>query len=142
MPRRWSAPLALGGLLALAASDAAAVTYGGEDCTDNASNTSCHHPNVVSLSGFRDASGTLVSSIRCSGSLLEAEADRITILTAGHCVAAYLDGLQSGALVDVGVSFDALIVRDLPQIGPTVWSCRSSMARRDSMRSTCNSTMA
>lgn len=124
MSRRWFAPLALGGLLVLAASDAAAVTYGRQDCTDNATNTGCDHPNVVSLSGFRNASETLVSSIRCSGSLLEAEAeaDRITILTAGHCVAAYLDGLQSGALADVGVSFDALIVRDLPQIGATVWS--------------------
>ena len=47
------------------------------------------------------------------------DSDWLVILTAGHCVAAYLDGLQSGALADVGVSFDALIER--PVQAQSVW---------------------
>ena len=65
----------------------------------------------MSLSGFRPDGAGLLSSVRCSGSLLRKEEDWLVILTAGHCVAAYLDGLQSGALRQVGVSFDAKIKR-------------------------------
>jgi Trypsin len=106
-------------ILALLGDQAAAITYGRPDCTDNAANTGCEHPNTVSLSGFRPEGSGLVSSVRCSGSLLQDEADWLVVLTAGHCVAAYLDGLQSGALAEVGVSFDALIRR--PDPARSVW---------------------
>jgi hypothetical protein len=102
---------------------AVAITYGQSDCADN---TGCLHPNTVSLSGFREPGAgeqaTLISSIRCSGSLLSVDESRFVILTAGHCASAYLAGLQDGSLVDVGVSFDPAITRDLPTISPTVWS--------------------
>jgi hypothetical protein len=105
---------------------AQAITYGQPDCQDNATNTNCLHPNTVSLSGFRAPNAgeqaSLVSSIRCSGSLLSVDEFRFVILTAGHCASAYLSGLQGGSLVDLGVSFDAEIVRDLAAISPTVWS--------------------
>lgn len=118
--------LAFAGLAIVEAPGAGAVTYGEPDCTNNATNTGCLHPNTVSLSGFRPPrlgeNAEAISSVRCSGSLLEKSADRFVILTAGHCASAYLSGLQDGALIDVGVSFDALINRDLPSISPTVWS--------------------
>ena len=98
-------------VLVLIGGPAGAITYGQLDCKDNATNTGCAHPSTVSLSGFRLKGGRLVSSVRCSGSLLSKEEDWLVVLTAGHCVAAYLDGLQSGALTAVGVSFDAQIRR-------------------------------
>lgn len=117
------------GTALLAAPGADAITYGQQDCTDFSDSTTCHHPNTVSLSGFRaptadEDTESLISSVRCSGSLLSNSADRFVILTAGHCASAYLAGLQDGSLADVGVgvSFDAKIVKDLPQISPTVWS--------------------
>ena len=106
-------------VLALIGGQAGAITYGRLDCTDNATNTGCDHPNTVSLSGFRPQGTGLISSIRCSGSLLRDEGDWLVILTAGHCASAYLDGLQSGAIADVGVSFDALIER--PVAAQPVW---------------------
>ena len=119
-----------GGLGVLALSlmpySATAITFGEPDCLDNTSNTGCMHPNVVSLSGFRapregeEVDG--VASGRCSGSLLRIEDDFIVILTAGHCAAFYQASLQSGALIDVGVSFDALIERDIPDISASSWS--------------------
>ena len=125
-------PVLLGALLAvaalgLAAHEAKAITFGEPDCDDNATNSNCRHPNTVSVSGFR-ASGPNeppvdgVSSVRCSGSLLSKNADRFVILTAGHCASAYIAGLQSGGLIDVGVSFDALIERDVPQISAFSWT--------------------
>ena len=105
--------------LALLAGQAKAITYGTPDCANNATNTGCAHPNTVNLSGFRPDGNGLLSSIRCTGSLLRNEADWLIILTAGHCVAAYLDGLQSGALAEVGVSFDAQIRR--PDPARAVW---------------------
>ena len=121
------AALALVGTAILATPEATAITYGEPDCTDIATNTGCRHPNTVSLSGFREPTASedtesLISFLRCSGTLLSKDADRFVILTAGHCASAYLSGLQDGSLSNVGVSFDALIVRDLPQISPTVWS--------------------
>ena len=101
-------------VLALFGGPAGAITYGTPDCDDNAANAGCDHPNTVSLSGFRPDGAGLLSSVRCSGSLLRKEEDWLVILTAGHCVAAYLDGLQSGALRQVGVSFDAKIKRPDP----------------------------
>lgn len=119
--------LALMGMASIAIPEAKAVTYGEEDCVDNSTNTGCLHPNTVSLSGFRlvPLSGdpdALVSAIRCSGSLLSKDDEMLVILTAGHCASSYLSGLQNGSLVEVGVSFDAEIVRDRPDISPTVWS--------------------
>src|SRR5829696_1721983 len=111
--------LAAATVLALIGGQAEAITYGRPDCTDNATNTGCDHPNTVSLSGFRPQGAGLISSIRCSGSLLRATADWLVVLTAGHCVAAYLDGLRSRALADVGVSFDAQIQR--PDPAQSVW---------------------
>jgi len=124
--RSVSLVLALLGLGSLAAPAAKAITYGKPDCVDNATNTGCLHPNTVSLSGFRPPrageAAEAVSSVRCSGSLLSKDDDRFVILTAAHCASAYLSGLQDGTLIDVGVSFDAEIERDLPLISPTVWS--------------------
>jgi len=87
-----------------------AITYGVPD--DGA------HPNVVSIAGFRettDANGglILISSGRCSGSLIRIEDDMLVFLTAGHCPQFWLEGLQDGSLVDVGVSFDEVIDKDL-----------------------------
>ena len=110
------AALAFAGTAILAAPEANAITYGEPDCADLSQNIDCQHPNTVSLSGFREpASGegtdSLVSFLRCSGSLLTKNPDRFVILTAGHCASAYLSGLQDGSLVDVGVSFDATRMR-------------------------------
>ena len=98
-------------VLAFIGDSASAITYGRLDCADNASNKDCDHPNTVSLSGFRPDGDGLISSVRCSGSMLRVKDDWLVILTAGHCAASYLDGLQSAALADVGVSFDAQIQR-------------------------------
>ena len=115
------------GAAILGSTEARAITYGEPDCADLAQNTGCHHTNTVSLSGFRapaagEETDSYVSFLRCSGSLLSKDDDRFVILTAGHCASAYLAGLQDGSLVDVGVSFDAKIERDLQQISPTAWS--------------------
>ncbi len=122
------AALALTGIAILATPEAAAITYGEPDCFGDLI-PPCVHPNTVSLSGFREPTeaeeeltDSLISFIRCSGSLLSADEDRFVILTAGHCASAYLSGLQDESLVDVGVSFDPEIFKDLPQISPTVWS--------------------
>ena len=130
-----AARLGLAGLVivavaALAVPSSKAITYGDPDCTDFQDADTCQHPNTVSLSGFREPTeaeqeftDSLVSFTRCSGSLLSKNDDRFVILTAGHCASAYLAGLADGSLVDVGVSFDAKIERDLPpELSPTVWS--------------------
>jgi hypothetical protein len=87
-----------------------AITYGVPD--EGA------HPNVVSIAGFREATDAngdpiLISSGRCSGSLIRIEDDMLVFLTAGHCPQFWLEGLQDGSLVDVGVSFDEVIDKDL-----------------------------
>jgi len=116
----------LGAGLATAPLPARAITFGQPDCLDNAANVGCLHPNTVSLSGFRPPrEGELVDGVafgRCSGSLLAKDEERVIILTAGHCVSFYLAGLADGTLIDVGVSFDALIERDIPEISATAWS--------------------
>ena len=56
MLRAVTSPL-LAGVLIAWASAADAITYGQRDCTDNATNTGCDHPNTVSLSGFRLSQG-------------------------------------------------------------------------------------
>jgi hypothetical protein len=104
-------------LASLATPAAKAISYGAPDCI---SSGACKYPNTVSLSGFRSpraGEGTEpVSFLRCSGSLLDyVPGDRFVILTAGHCASAYLSGLQDGSLVDVGVSFDPVITRDVSQ---------------------------
>jgi Trypsin len=109
-------------LAGVAAPEAAAVTYGHPDCDEG----ECKYPNTVSLSGFRapgeGEGASLVSFLRCSGSLLDKSSkDRFVILTAGHCASAYLAGLQDGTLKDVGVSFDPKIVRDVDEEG-ALWS--------------------
>ena len=113
---------ALLALASLTVPEAEAVTYGREDCVDNSTNLQCEHPNTVSLSGFRLPSPSepvdAVSSLRCSGTLLRKDAERLVFLTAGHCASAWLSGLQGGTLFDLGVSFDAKIVRDV--LGPSV----------------------
>jgi Trypsin len=124
------AAIAVAGVVALGTPHASAITYGEPDCTDFADIETCQHPNTVSLSGFREPTDaekefttSLISSVRCSGSLLSRNEDRFVILTAGHCASAYLSGLDDGSLAEVGVSFDAKIDRDLPaQLPPTVWS--------------------
>lgn len=90
---------------------ASAITLGVPDCTDNSNSATCLHPNVVSLSGFRlDTDGTtLVSSGRCTGSVLKVTHNMLIVLTAGHCAALYSQNLANGSLVNVGVSFDPLI---------------------------------
>ncbi len=121
--------LAVTGLaLAVAPPAARAITFGEPDCLDTAANVGCQHPNTVSLSGFRppreDELVDGVSSGRCSGSLLAKDDERVIILTAGHCVSFYLGGLADGTLIDVGVSFDAEIARDIPEISASSWSPR------------------
>lgn len=91
-----------------AAPEAQAITYGEPDCQDNATNTGCRHPSTVSLSSFQSVS---VAAVRCSGTLLAADADRFIILTAGHCVSEMLERLQDGRNEYIGVSFDAKIDR-------------------------------
>lgn len=105
------------GLGGAPAPEARAITYGEQDC---AGGSECRYPNTVSLSGFRppqEGEGTApVSFLRCSGSLLDVvPSDRFVILTAGHCASGYLLGLQDGTLVDVGVSFDPVIERDVDE---------------------------
>jgi len=104
-------------LMSFTPHEATAITYGQPDCISGAP---CKYPNTVSLSGFRQprqGEGTEpVSFLRCSGSLLDyVPGDRFVILTAGHCASAYLAGLQDGSLIDVGVSFDPVITRDVSQ---------------------------
>ena len=119
---------ACGGFIALAPSDARAITFGEPDCLDNAANVGCRHPNTVSLSGFRaPRAGENVDGVgfgRCSGSLLAKDDERVIILTAGHCVSFYIAGLADGTLIDVGVSFDAEIERDIPDISASSWTPR------------------
>ncbi len=119
---------ACGALLALAPSGARAITFGEPDCMDNAANVGCRHPNTVSLSGFRaPRAGEAVDGVgfgRCSGSLLAKDDKRVIILTAGHCVSFYIAGVADGTLIDVGVSFDAEIERDIPDISASSWSPR------------------
>lgn len=125
------AVVAIAGTAILGMPQAKAITYGVEDCDELATNTGCEHPNTVSLSGFREPTPgeaeevpgvTLISSIRCSGSVLKEDDDRFVILTAGHCASAYLAALQDETIKEVGVSFDARIEKDLQDISPTVWS--------------------
>ena len=86
-----------------------AITYGVPD--------DLAHPNVVSIAGFREAASNgdpiLISSGRCSGSLIRKDDDMLVFLTAGHCSNFWLEGLQDGSLVNVGVSFDEIIDKDL-----------------------------
>lgn len=119
-------PLAAAAWVGATAAPAAAITYGEPDCLDNAANLGCLHPNTVSVSGFRaPREGEDVDAVsfgRCSGSLLAKDDERVIILTAGHCVSFFIAGIQDGTLIDVGVSFDALIERDIPEISATSWS--------------------
>ncbi len=119
-------PVILAGWVLAAAPPAAAITFGEPDCVDNAANLGCLHPNTVSVSGFRapraGEDADAVAFGRCSGSLLAKDDDRVIILTAGHCVSFYIASIQDGTLIDVGVSFDALIERDIPEISTTSWS--------------------
>ena len=117
--RLYLVTLAFAGVAFLAVSDAQAITFGEPDCIDNATNTGCLHPNTVSLCGFSGG----VSAFRCSGTLLTENADRIVILTAGHCASGWISGNQVG--FGLGVSFDAEIVRDRPRPDrPWNWSRR------------------
>ena len=95
---------------------AGAITYGEPD--------NGAPPNVVSIAGFREARDSnnepiLISSGRCSGSLIRKDEDKLVFLTAGHCSQFWLEGLQNESLADVGVSFDEVIDKDL---GPTATS--------------------
>ncbi len=86
------------------------ITDGVPDCQDNTNNLGCLYPNVVSLSGFRvNSDNQLVSFSRCTGSVVKHTNDLLVILTAGHCVQSYLERLSDGSIVNVGVSFDAVI---------------------------------
>ena len=121
---RFAIPaLALGALIGGGVPEVQAITYGQQDCKDpiTGADVPCTYPETVSLSGFRlstaadNTTEDLVSFLRCSGSLLDKDASRIVILTAGHCSSGYLDALQSGTIVDVGVSFDPVIEKDVSQ---------------------------
>jgi hypothetical protein len=113
-----SIALILIALVLLSGSSVYAITYGETDCTDNSSNFECQHPNVVQISGFRsDAEGDLISFGRCTGFLIGANNNLAIIMSAGHCVTFYIQGLNSGLLEDLGVSFDA----EMEKITPTSW---------------------
>lgn len=105
-------------LVLLSGSSVYAITYGETDCTDNSTNFECQHPNVVQISGFRsDAEGDLISFGRCTGFLIGANDNLAIIMSAGHCVTFYIQGLNSGLLDDLGVSFDA----EMEKITPILW---------------------
>jgi hypothetical protein len=111
--------LILVALVLLNASNVYAITYGDPDCVDNSTNDQCQHPNVVQISGFRlNANDELISFGRCTGFLIGANDDLAIIMSAGHCVTFYIQGLSSGLLDDLGVSFDA----EMEKLTPTSWN--------------------
>jgi len=121
--RFFLATLALAGATFLTTLEARAITYGEPDCENNATNEGCRHPNTVQLSTFGPRGGRpLVANSRCSGSLIAKDANRFIILTAGHCGSSFIRRLRDGVDRDLGVTFDAEIIRDLPQIGPVAWT--------------------
>jgi hypothetical protein len=120
--------LAFAGVAFLAAPDAKAITYGERDCADNTTNTDCRHPNTVQLTQFGYRGGSrLIANGRATGTLLAEDADRFIILTAGHVASGMLDVLQRVPDAEIGVSFDAKIVRDMPWIGVLANSPRQSI---------------
>jgi hypothetical protein len=54
--------------------------------------------------------------------LIAEDADRFVILTAAHCAVGWIRRLDRGVDVAVGVSFDAEIIRDLPNEGNAAWT--------------------
>jgi hypothetical protein len=56
--------------------------------------------------------------------LIAEDANRFVILTAGHCGTSWIQRLNAGLDRDLGVSFDAEIIRDLPSVGPVAWTPR------------------
>jgi hypothetical protein len=97
----------IGGLaLFILSSTAQAITYGETDCDQNEQN--CKHPNVVVISGF-NTNGITTTGTRCSGTLIHYDANKVVILSAGHCTAGAERRLYSGVISTVGVSFDPVI---------------------------------
>jgi len=123
--RHFLVALALAGVAFFSVPEARAITYGEPDCVDNSTNTGCLHPNTVQLTGFRPRGGRpFVGNGRCSGSLIAEDANRFVILTAGHCGTGWIQDLNAGLDLDLGVSFDAEIIRDVPSVGPVAWTPR------------------
>ena len=108
-----SAALAAAVLMGMPTAPAKAITYGSPDCDDNSQDLNCGNSNVVSLVGVviqEFGEFTIYDlNVRCTGSLLHKEEDRILILTAGHCAQLWMRGLQEGWLQSVGVSFNASV---------------------------------
>lgn len=97
MRTRCSALLAVL-MLAFAMSPAArAITFGEEDSNGV-------YPNAVSVRGIVEATNTARNS--CSGSLLHIDAQKVVILTAGHCTDSWTALLEAGSVDSVGVSFE------------------------------------
>lgn len=114
---RWgeilSAAAAAVMLMGIPTAPAQAITYGSPDCENNSLDLNCGNTNVVSLAGvviWQDSEDTYYSlNVRCTGSLLHKDEDRVLILTAGHCAQLWMRGLQEGWLQTVGVSFKASV---------------------------------
>ena len=115
---RWALGLlASAVLVGMPTAPAQAITYGSPDCEDNSLDLNCGNTNVVSLAGVvvqvYPEFTTYELSIRCTGSLMHKDEDRVLILTAGHCAQLWMRGLQEGWLQTVGVSFKASVT-DFP----------------------------
>jgi hypothetical protein len=108
-----SAAMAAATLMGVPVAPAQAITYGSPDCADNSLGLNCGNTNVVSLAGVvvqeQPPYTTYYLNVRCTGSLLHKDEDRVLILTAGHCAQIWMRGLQEGWLQSVGVSFDASV---------------------------------
>jgi secreted trypsin-like serine protease len=76
---------------------AGAITFGEPDVNNE-------YPNVASVRGIEEAEN--LARVSCSGSLLHRDAEKIVILTAGHCTDAWAAQIAAGSLDSVGVSFD------------------------------------
>lgn len=111
-----SAAIAAAVLTGMPAAPAKAITYGSPDCEDNSLDLNCGNSSVVSLVGLVvqvDPLDPTITTFRrsflCTGSLLHKAEGRVLVLTAGHCVQAWMRGLQEGWLQTVGVSFKASV---------------------------------
>jgi len=94
---RLFVPLAVVALIVGLAPGAGAITFGRQDVNNE-------FPNVASVRGIVEAQN--LARVSCSGSLLQRDATKVVILTAGHCTDAWAGEIAAGTLDSVGVSFD------------------------------------
>ena len=97
MKLKLSSAIAAVVLIVAMSSPAQAITWGRPDLNNE-------YPNVASVRGIVEAQN--VARISCSGSLLQADAVKVVILTAAHCTDAWSAAIAAGTIDSVGVSFD------------------------------------